>query len=104
MQDYGGFQLLAGSGEFVWQRHAPSSRFSHDAEDAVPFLYHVELPDLNLSVSATGTTRCGAIRFVFRKGGAAEDSVYTSHESGASIHSLHSARSYGMDGMTPLGE
>ena len=71
MQDYGSFQLLAGSGEFAWQGRAPSSRFSHDAEHATPYLYQVELPDLDLAVSATGTLHCGLLRFVFRKGGTA---------------------------------
>ena len=58
-QDYGSFQLLAGSGKFVWDGHAPSSRFSHDAEHATPYLYEVELPDLGVSASVTGN---GALR------------------------------------------
>jgi predicted alpha-1,2-mannosidase len=69
MQDYGSFQLLAGAGEFQWQDHPPSSRFSHDAEHATPYLYQVDLPELGVSASITGTTRCGMIRFVFRKAG-----------------------------------
>lgn len=69
MQDYGSFQLLAGGGSFRWQGHAPSSRFSHSAEHASPYLYQVELPDLGVVASATGTTRCGMLRFVFRNGG-----------------------------------
>ena len=68
-QDYGSFQLLAGSGKFTWNGHAPSSRFSHDAERARPYLYEVELPDLGVSASATGTARCGLLRFVFHSGG-----------------------------------
>jgi len=71
MQDYGSFQLLAGSGAFSWQGHAPSSHFSHGAEHAAPYLYQVELPDLGLSASVTGTLRCGLLRFVFHKGGTA---------------------------------
>jgi predicted alpha-1,2-mannosidase len=71
MQDYGSFQLLAGSDVFSWQGHAPSSRFSHDAEHATPYLYKVELPDLGVTASVTGTTRCGLLRFAFHRGGAA---------------------------------
>jgi predicted alpha-1,2-mannosidase len=71
MQDYGSFQLLAGSGEFPWQGHAPSSRFAHDSERAAPYFYQVDLPDLGVTASVTGTRRCGLLRFVFRSGGAA---------------------------------
>jgi len=71
MQDYGSFQLLAGSDAFAWQGHAPTSRFSHDAEHATPYLYKVELPDLGVTASVTGTARCGLLRFAFRRGGAA---------------------------------
>ena len=69
MQDYGSFQLLAGSGQFSWRGSAPSSHFSHDAERARPYLYQVELPDLGISASVTGTTRCAMMRFVFQGGG-----------------------------------
>lgn len=71
MQDYGSFQLLAGSGEFPWQGQAPSSHFSHGAEHATPYLYQIELPDLGVSASVTGTARCGMLRFVFQGRGAA---------------------------------
>jgi len=71
MQDYGSFQLLAGSGAFRWQGHAPTARFSHDAEHAAPYLYKVELPDLGVTASVTGTARCGLLRFAFHRGGAA---------------------------------
>lgn len=69
MQDYGSFQLLAGSGTFPWRGAAPNSRFSHDSEHATPYIYQVELPDLGISASVTGTTRCGMMRFVFHDGG-----------------------------------
>ena len=71
MQDYGSFQLLAGSDVFPWQGHAPTSRFSHDAEHATPYLYKVELPDLGVTASVTGTPRCGLLRFGFHRGGPA---------------------------------
>lgn len=71
MQDYGSFQLLAGSDVFPWQGRAPTSRFSHDAEHATPYLYKVELPDLGVTASVTGTARCGLLRFAFHRGGAA---------------------------------
>ena len=71
MQDYGSFQLLAGSDAFPWQGHAPASRFSHDQEHATPYLYKVELPDLGVTASVTGTTRCGLLRFAFHRGNTA---------------------------------
>ena len=71
MQDYGSFQLLAGSGEFRWSGNLPGSRFSHHAEHATPYLYQVDLPDLGISTAVTGTSRCGIVRFVFGKGGPA---------------------------------
>jgi predicted alpha-1,2-mannosidase len=71
MQDYGSFQLLAGSDVFPWQGHVPTSRFSHDTEHATPYLYKVELPDLGVTASVTGTLRCGLLRFAFHRGGAA---------------------------------
>jgi len=70
-QDYGSFQLLAGSGKFEWQGEAPSTSFSHSAEHATPYLYKVDLPNLHVSASVTGTTRCGLLRFVFHRGGTA---------------------------------
>lgn len=71
MQDYGSFQLLAGSGEFRWSGHPPVSRFSHASEHATPYLYRAELPDLGISTAVTGTTRCGIVRFAFHRGGTA---------------------------------
>lgn len=69
MQDYGSFQILAGVGKFNWSGRPPSTTFSHENEHATPYLYQVELPDLHVSASVTGTTRCGLLRFVFRRGG-----------------------------------
>jgi putative alpha-1,2-mannosidase len=44
-QDYGSFQLLAGTGNFDWDGRAPSASFSHAAEHATPYLYEVEVPN-----------------------------------------------------------
>ncbi|MGB8845883.1 MAG: GH92 family glycosyl hydrolase, partial [Terracidiphilus sp.] len=71
MQDYGSFQLLAGSDVFPWQGHAPTARLSHGAEHATPYLYAVDLPDLGATASVTGTVRCGLLRFVFHRGNTA---------------------------------
>jgi predicted alpha-1,2-mannosidase len=92
MQDYGSFQLLAGSGTFTWQGHAPSSHFSHDAEHAAPYLYQVELPALGLSASVTGTTRCGLLRFVFHNGGAAWIDVQNNARPGDGELNIDAAR------------
>jgi predicted alpha-1,2-mannosidase len=92
MQDYGSFQLFAGSGEFAWQGHAPSSRFSHDAEHATPYIYQVELPDLDALVSATGTTRCGMLRFVFHKGETAWIDVQNNARAGDGLLTVDSKR------------
>ena len=82
MQDYGSFQVLAGAGGFSWRGHAPVSRLSHDTEHAAPYLYQVELPDLGVSASVTGTTRCGMLRFVFHKAGPAWIDVQNDARSG----------------------
>jgi predicted alpha-1,2-mannosidase len=92
MQDYGSFQLLGGSDDFVWQGHLPSSRFSHDSEHSTPYLYQVELPDLNLSLSVTGTVRCGMVRFVFRKAGTAWIDVQNNARAGDGSLTIDSTR------------
>jgi len=92
MQDYGSFQLLAGSGAFPWNGHAPTSRFSHDSEHATPYLYQVELPDLGVSASVTGTTRCGMIRFVFQHGGRVWIDVQNNARSGDGDLSVDTGR------------
>ena len=68
-QDYGSFQLLAGSGAFAWHGSMPTAHLSHDAEHSTPYVYNVTLPDLGVTAAVTGTTRCGLLRFTFLKGG-----------------------------------
>lgn len=92
MQDYGSFQLLAGSGQFVLKDIAPSSSFTHSAERATPYFYQVELPDLRVSVSATGTTRCGMLRFIFHDGGAAWIDVQNNARQGDGELTVDAAR------------
>src|SRR5579875_1754325 len=92
MQDYGSFQLLAGAGEFEWRGHAPSSRFSHNAEHAAPYLYRAELPDLGILASVSGTTRCGMLRFVFHRGGAAWIDVQNNARPGDGELTIDTAR------------
>jgi predicted alpha-1,2-mannosidase len=70
-QDYGSFQFLAGSGGFQENDEPPATPYTHDEEHATPYLYQVELPKLGVSISATGTARCGILRFVFHRGGKA---------------------------------
>ena len=57
-----------------------ASKFSHEKEKAGPDLYEVELPDRNISVSMTGTARCGLIRFRFLKGGTGWISVQNNND------------------------
>jgi len=92
MQDYGSFQLLAGTGQFQWRDHPPSSRFSHDAERATPYLYQVQLPELGVSASVTGTIRCGMIRFSFQKSGPAWIDVQNNARAGDGDLTIDMAR------------
>lgn len=91
MQDYGSFQLLAGSDVFPWQGHAPTARLSHDAEHATPYLYAVELPDLGVTASVTGTTRCGLLRFAFQHGSTAWIDVQNNARAGDGSLTIDSA-------------
>jgi len=91
-QDYGSFQLLAGSGNFDWHGSLPSSSFTHSAEHASPHLYSVDLPDLGVTASVTGTARSGLLRFVFHKGGAAWIDVQNNARSGDGALHIDAAR------------
>ncbi len=91
-QDYGSFQLLAGAGKFDFDGQVPSPHFSHGAERASPYLYQVELPDLAVTASVTGTTRCGLLRFVFHKGGTAWIDVQNNARAGDGILTIDAAR------------
>ncbi len=70
-QDYGSFQILAGSGSFPVKPGERSSAFSHTGEIAKPYLYDVDLPDLKVHASATATSRCGLLAFRFAQAGPA---------------------------------
>ena len=70
-QDYGSFQFLAGSGDFQGNDEPPETPYTHAEEHATPYLYQVDLPKLGVSISATGTARCGILKFVFHRRGKA---------------------------------
>jgi predicted alpha-1,2-mannosidase len=70
-QDYGSFQLLAGSGSFPQDEAARSSSISHANEHSHPYRYDVALPDLKVKASMTATARCGLLAFTFDQAGPA---------------------------------
>ena len=70
-QDYGSFDLLAGSGAFPQDDAARSSAFSHAEEHSHPYRYDVTLPDLKVRASVTATARCGLLSFTFDASGPA---------------------------------
>ncbi len=70
-QDYGSFQLLAGGGKLDLTHGLPGSSFSHADEIATPYLYTAKLPELGTTVSTTGTTRAGLVRFTMDHAGPA---------------------------------
>ena len=91
-QEYGSFQLLAGDGSFPWNGHAPTAHLSHDAERSAPYIYEVKLPNLGVSASVTGTTRCGLLRFVFTRGATAWIDVQNNARTGDGALTIDAAR------------
>jgi len=91
-QDYGSFQLLAGSGGFAWNGHLPEPKLSHDAEFSRPYLYKIGLPELGVKAEVTGTTRCGILRFTFEKGGPAWIGVQNNARPGDGSLAIDAAR------------
>ena len=70
-QDYGSFQLIAGSGSFPRDEAARGSSISHTDEHSRPYRYDVALPDLKVRASMTATARCGLLAFTFDQAGPA---------------------------------
>lgn len=70
-QDYGSFQLLAGTGAFPQDAAQRSSSFSHADEFSRPYRYDLTLPDLHVKASITGTGRAGLLSFTFQQAGPA---------------------------------
>jgi predicted alpha-1,2-mannosidase len=70
-QDYGSFQLIAGSGSFPQDEAGRSSSISHADEHSHPYRYDVTLPDLKVKASMTATARCGLLAFTFNQPGPA---------------------------------
>lgn len=70
-QDYGSFQLLAGTGAFPQEPTQRSSSFSHQQERSTPYRYDVTLPDLHVKASATALSRSGLLSFTFESAGPA---------------------------------
>ena len=68
-QEYGSFQVLAGSGERITPD--ASSAYSHEQERSTPYRYDVDLPDLHVHAAKTGMTRCGLMSFTFARRGPA---------------------------------
>ena len=70
-QDYGSFQLLAGSGAFPQAAAQRGSSFSHADEFSRPYRYSVTLPDLHVTAGVTGSGRAGLLSFTFTQAGPA---------------------------------
>ena len=70
-QDYGSFQVLAGSGAFSHDDAAKGYAFSHAEEHSHPYRYDVALPDTKVKASVTATARCGLLSFTFTATGPA---------------------------------
>ncbi|MGI4755954.1 MAG: GH92 family glycosyl hydrolase [Janthinobacterium lividum] len=70
-QDYGSFQIMAGSGNFSQAEAARGSSFSHTDEHAHPYRYDVVLPESRVRASVTATARCGLLSFTFDHAGTA---------------------------------
>lgn len=70
-QDYGSFQVLAGSGAFSQARAAQGYAVSHADERATPYRYEVSLPEGHVHASVAATSRCGLLSFTFTQAGPA---------------------------------
>ena len=70
-QDYGSFQVMAGSGTFDRKEAALGAAFSHDDEQSHPYRYDVMLPENKVRASVTATARCGMVSFTFDTAGPA---------------------------------
>ena len=68
-QEFGSFQVLAGTG--IRTIAEASSAYSHQAEVSTPYRYEVDLPDLHVHTTMTGTARCGLMSFRFVQAGPA---------------------------------
>lgn len=64
-QDYGSFQIMAGSGAFDRKEAAFGAAFSHNDEQSHPYRYDVVLPENKVRASVTATSRCGIVSFTF---------------------------------------
>ncbi len=70
-QDYGSFQVMAGSGSFSQAAAAAGTAFSHAQEQSHPYRYEVILPENRVRASVTATARCGILSFTFDSAGPA---------------------------------
>ncbi len=68
-QDYGSFQVLAGSGTFLHDEAAKGFAFSHAEEQSHPYRYDVVLQAAKVRASAAATARCGMLSFTFQEAG-----------------------------------
>jgi predicted alpha-1,2-mannosidase len=70
-QDYGSFTVMPVSGKLKLGAEARASAFSHAEESAHPYQYSVRLSDYDIQAEMTGTLRCGLMRFLYKRRGAA---------------------------------
>jgi predicted alpha-1,2-mannosidase len=91
-QDYGSFQLLAGSGSFAWNGHLPEPKLDHAAEYSRPYVYKLAVPELGMDCAVTGTLRVGIVRFTFAKDGLAWVSVQNNARVGDGALTIDAAK------------
>jgi predicted alpha-1,2-mannosidase len=70
-QDYGSVTIMPETGPLKTDAVARASRFSHDHEQAQPWLYSVTLEDSGIYAEMTGSVRAGFLRFRFPSPGLA---------------------------------
>ncbi|HEY0309119.1 MAG TPA: GH92 family glycosyl hydrolase [Acidobacteriaceae bacterium] len=68
MQDYGSFQLMAGTGKLP-EASWPGVPFAHADERMTPYRYDVRLPTERLRIALTGGARAAMVRFTAERDG-----------------------------------
>lgn len=69
VQDYGTMSVMPTMGKLQCNYTQRGSVYSHDQEDASPYLYKVHLADYKIDVEVSATKRCGLFRFTYQEAG-----------------------------------
>lgn len=82
VQEYGSMTIMPIAGELKCMPEARGSAFSHDEENATPYLYEVRLQDYDIDVKMTATARTGLFKFTYNKAGDAHIIVNPNSDEG----------------------